>query len=102
MTSARQQIENQQIDSPPEYFVFDDEQTTAVAWEVWQEGFRDQGYHFQAYFHGRFTGKTFQQALQNFGESLPKPAQQFLDIKGQKFWGCRLFDNGPAARNKAG
>ena len=99
--SARQKIEDKQINqSESEYF--DLESDEVKTWEVWSEGFRDGSYHFRAQFHGRFKGQTFQQALQKFGESLPKLAQRWLHINDQMYWGCRLFDNGPAARKRAG
>jgi len=69
--------------------------------EVWSEGYCEQGQEgipVKAQFHARFKADTFKEALILFKETLSEEDKHYLDIEEERFWICRLFDNGQDAR----
>jgi hypothetical protein len=73
------------------------------SWEVWTEGFRATGNQQGAVYHGRFKGDTFDDALVAFKATIQdERSRNLVNLKARTFWGCRFFDNGPAAREAYG
>lgn len=76
---------------------------TEKVWELWSEGYVASGGVQTATFHGEFEGKTFEDAIQAFKNTLTD--QRDIDcvhVKDKNFWGCQFFDNEDDARKSFG
>lgn len=66
-------------------------------YEVWSEGYAENGSRGTACFHGKFKGKNFDETMQKM------PHDLFQKNNGKWYvWGCRLFDNEIDARKSFG
>jgi hypothetical protein len=70
--------------------------------EVWTEGYAATGESSGAWFHGRFEGNTFKDAVKNFIKTLGEDSQKYFSEERMCLWGCRFFDNEKDARNSFG
>lgn len=67
-------------------------------YEIWSEGYADNGGHEGAHFHGKCEAG-------NFDEACIKLMEAKLDKNSDgtnSIWGCRLFDNEADARKSFG
>lgn len=92
-------------------------------WEIWSEGYMATGEHGTATFEGKFKGKTFDEAVENyisFKEQTSWPDIRKFYTKKERYairddttgrmpikvvhaiWACRLFDNEKEARESFG
>ena len=71
-------------------------------YEVWTEGYAATGESSGAYFHGRFKGNTFKDAVKDFVKTLSAGSQKDFSEERMCLWGCRFFDNERDARNSFG
>ena len=72
-------------------------------WDLWTEGYSVTGQSAPAQFHGTWAGASLKDAIQNYKNSLDGlPSMFSINVEDQTFWGCRFFDNEPAARQTFG
>jgi len=68
--------------------------------EVWMEGYAATGHSSKATFYGLYQAKTFKdaviEAVRSCLEELP------FDEENLAYWGCKFYDNEPAARSTFG
>lgn len=69
-------------------------------YEIWSEGFVIQGSSGKALLEGRMEADNFREAcITLLGDRLDKDRDGNYKLS---IWGCRLFDNEPAARASFG
>ena len=69
--------------------------------EIWAEGFVDNGGRAGATMLGKANGKTFKDACKNRAER-DAEFNRYFDEDRMTYWGCRLFDNEVDARKSFG
>lgn len=68
-------------------------------WEIWSEGYRDNGGGRGAHLLGVAWGDTFDNAMHKHIATCPDSSYYRKNEDGSwSMWGCRLFDNEHDAR----
>lgn len=71
--------------------------------DIWSEGYVDNGGRSDATYFGVYMAKSFDDAVQIYIDSNPNYSKFFSKSEGHwSFWGCRLFDNETEARKSFG
>ena len=70
-------------------------------WEIWTEGYVTTGERGPAAYHGQYIGVTWDCAVSAWATENGLKVD-FTPGVGYTFWGCRLYDNGEAARASFG
>lgn len=71
--------------------------------DIWSEGYVDNGGRADATYFGSYVAKSFDDAIQMHMNSSPNDARFFRKSETHwSFWGCRLFDNEVEARKSFG
>ena len=72
-----------------------------MTWQIWSEGYTATGESGRAMLHGAAKGRTFKDACVEFARTNLE-FHRYFDPNRLTYWGCRLFDNGVAARRSFG
>jgi hypothetical protein len=70
-------------------------------YDIWAEGYADNGGCAGAIRLGSAQGKTFKDACKTFAEE-EETFRQYFEEEQMTYWGCRLFDNEADARKSFG
>lgn len=79
-------------------------------YEIWSEGYAATGERGYAFFHGKMTGKSFNEACIRFFEMKDSDFRNGMDAENAElfdaeqltYWGCRLFPTEAEARKSFG
>lgn len=77
------------------------EEQAEKLYDIWAEGYADNGGCAGAIRLGSARGKTFKDACKIFAEE-EESFRQYFDEESMTYWGCSLFDNEADARKSFG
>ena len=61
-------------------------------YEIWSEGYADNGGSRGAIHFGSAVGKDFKDACRNYAKENPE-FNKYFDEERMTWWGCKLYDN---------